>query len=497
MRAALLGITPGGSLVKEQLPEAPQDDTPSRDGFALAVDTSGVAGEGDDGDGGFWLDMPDLVEEGAEDEAAAAMAAGAEAQGGASLPEPAVAAAVPPPEGPGPGVAAPPGTTPWAVPAVPSLQPPLQAVKREEEPRPRGVVVAPPPPKKAAPAAPPLRDWELQRERKRQAMTLRDAGCKAICAIKHGLRQLGAQEDGRAFVPADWDTAFKPLLGSYIKFLLSRPDQFRVLEGDAPGLFTIENVATNQTVVAPAWGSWKKDWKKVKTEPKTEPKAEVKEELQGAMAICAGEHRPTWGRRAWGGDCWGGDRWAGDRWGGDRWRPAGGDRWAGGTSVSSGWGRSGAGGGHWPVGRGGGGEPWAPRDRVSAPLRPAPPVGPPPAALLGATRGPTRPPTPGGDAAATAPTPEVHGVAGGGGEDAPKDELADVEALAFTVEGEGGGEVEGEATDEGTKTFGGHISLDMHSGADLWGLLHDAKRAAAPGDLGSHAKRPRELPTGL
>jgi len=46
---------------------------------------------------------------------------------------------------------------------------------------------------------------------------------------------------------------FKPMLGSYIKFLLTRPDQFRVVEGTGPGLYTIEDVTGNKTVVAPSW----------------------------------------------------------------------------------------------------------------------------------------------------------------------------------------------------------------------------------------------------
>jgi len=98
----------------------------------------------------------------------------------------------------------------------------------------------------------PLTERELFVERRRSEATLRDLACKAICRIKQGLRQ-HSQEDGRAFVPKDWDSVFKPTLGPYIKFLLTRPDQFRVVEGRGPGLFTIEDVTGNKTVVAPSW----------------------------------------------------------------------------------------------------------------------------------------------------------------------------------------------------------------------------------------------------
>jgi len=99
---------------------------------------------------------------------------------------------------------------------------------------------------------------EIYREKKRQEASLRDTRCKAICVIKHALRKSGAQADGRPFTPKDWDTVFRPQLGPYLDFLLSRPDQFCVQEGGAPGLFTVQVVATNETVVAPEWGAWKK-----------------------------------------------------------------------------------------------------------------------------------------------------------------------------------------------------------------------------------------------
>lgn len=87
--------------------------------------------------------------------------------------------------------------------------------------------------------------------------TLRDITCKAVCTIKHGLRQPGAQSDGKPFIPANWETVFKPQLGSYMKFLISRPDQFRVVEGAGPGLYTVENITGDFTVQAPTWDTLK------------------------------------------------------------------------------------------------------------------------------------------------------------------------------------------------------------------------------------------------
>lgn len=91
----------------------------------------------------------------------------------------------------------------------------------------------------------------------RAVASLRDITCKAVCTIKHGLRQPGVQSDGKPFIPADWDTVFKPQLGSYMKFLVSRPDQFRVVEGAGPGLYTVENITGDVTVQAPTWETLK------------------------------------------------------------------------------------------------------------------------------------------------------------------------------------------------------------------------------------------------
>lgn len=106
-------------------------------------------------------------------------------------------------------------------------------------------------PKKVNPEE-PRDEFEIFREAKRAESGLRDASCRAICRIKHGVRQLGAQSDGRPFVPSDWDEVFKPKLGSYKKFLMSRPDQFRIVDGGGPGFYTID-IVLNEVVVAPSW----------------------------------------------------------------------------------------------------------------------------------------------------------------------------------------------------------------------------------------------------
>jgi len=270
-RAAFLGITPGASEVKEQLRE---DELP--DGFVPAVG----------GDEGFWPDMPDAVEECGEEATVAPSQA-------PSLPLPEGQRLVTlraSPSSSSSGLAVPTAASDQLgasakarAPFPQEVKPQNFVVKEELGGKGRGIQVPPPPKREIKTQAPgSLRNWELEREKKRQALSLRDAGAKAICAIKHALRQPGAQEDGKAFVPEDWDKEFKPMLGSYIKFLLSRPDQFRVIEGSAPGLFTVENVASTETVKAPAWGAWKKDWKG-KSEVKRELKSEVKEEFRGGQ----------------------------------------------------------------------------------------------------------------------------------------------------------------------------------------------------------------------
>lgn len=104
---------------------------------------------------------------------------------------------------------------------------------------------------------PPAKDWEVRRDSRRKEAFFRDVSCKAICQIKHGLRQSDAYEE-MPFKPKDWEKTFQPLLGDYLKFVLSRPDQFEIVTvpGAPPEVFLIQNVAGNATVVAPAWRSW-------------------------------------------------------------------------------------------------------------------------------------------------------------------------------------------------------------------------------------------------
>jgi len=145
------------------------------------------------------------------------------------------------------------------------IAPPKLVTKAKVETKVQKENIVPPPAKKmkweAAPAhkapAPddqnkPLTQFEVQREQRRtQAMT-RDVGARALCKIKAGVRQAGAQKDGRPFIPADWETVFQPTLGSYKRFILSRPDQFRIIEGAGAGSYKVK-VVSNELVTAPSW----------------------------------------------------------------------------------------------------------------------------------------------------------------------------------------------------------------------------------------------------
>eukprot|EP00434_Breviolum_minutum_P024970 symbB.v1.2.022056.t1/scaffold1941.1/size95522/2 len=116
--------------------------------------------------------------------------------------------------------------------------------------------------------------------RKSAELAQRDLTCKAICRVKRGLRLGGT--NGRPFIPEDWDTTFKPSLGSYIRFLLSRPDQFKVTEGAGPGLFTLEDITGNEVLthdeVTAAKG---KKGKTKKGDPKGSPKSGSKGSAKG------------------------------------------------------------------------------------------------------------------------------------------------------------------------------------------------------------------------
>lgn len=109
---------------------------------------------------------------------------------------------------------------------------------------------------------------------RREEQDKKDLAMKAICQIKHTLRKqtkLTGSSGGQHLLLRSWDSDFREQLGAYIKFLLSRPDQFHVMEGGGPGLFTVENIAGTETVVAPAWGAWRKDQDKSRPAIKSEP----------------------------------------------------------------------------------------------------------------------------------------------------------------------------------------------------------------------------------
>lgn len=95
-------------------------------------------------------------------------------------------------------------------------------------------------------------DHEVFVHQKRSEATLRDITCKAVCATKRSLRQPGAQADGRPAIPPNWDEDFKPQLGSFMKFVLGRPDQFRLVEGSGPGFYSVENTAGTEIAKPPS-----------------------------------------------------------------------------------------------------------------------------------------------------------------------------------------------------------------------------------------------------
>ncbi|CAK0887538.1 unnamed protein product [Prorocentrum cordatum] len=313
-RAAALGIIPEGSFASRGSAEEAGAGPSSQPSWPPAepaaawrehedVGPAAVAdpyGDPDD----FWPEMPDALDEAERPGPAAGTPGGA---GGAppwrQAPSQQASSLRPPPAGsrllslrpsgltprtPGAGQAqpAPPalgaprpstacGSRGWASRALgrPALVPRV----KEELAAPARWSSAPSAPVKAelnVKSERPLKNWEVDRDKKRKEALKRDTACKAICVIKHGLRQPEAQAmqlDGKGYIPDNWDADFKEHLGSYVKFLLTRPDQFKVTEGSGPGLFTVENVAGNDTVPpekVPAWGSWRKGGKApgVKTE---------------------------------------------------------------------------------------------------------------------------------------------------------------------------------------------------------------------------------------
>jgi len=76
---------------------------------------------------------------------------------------------------------------------------------------------------------------------------------EVLAMILKGIYDPESQKDGKAFVPADWSTKFKPKLGPYKKFLQAHPDDFALVE-DGTGNFIIkrpEDVDPNEQTKSP------------------------------------------------------------------------------------------------------------------------------------------------------------------------------------------------------------------------------------------------------
>jgi len=150
---------------------------------------------------------------------------------------------------------------------------------------------------RAAPSNAPLAGWELFKVQKLNEADLRNTGAKAICHIKRCLRQQGAQVDGSSVTPADWDTAFMPVLGSFKKFILSRPDQFRIITGAEPGYFTIA-IVPQEVVVAPEKGKGKGKGKD--KDGKGKGKDKGKDQGGKSWGKGKGQTKGTKGAKPWG-----------------------------------------------------------------------------------------------------------------------------------------------------------------------------------------------------
>eukprot|EP00927_Polykrikos_kofoidii_P056889 TRINITY_DN50981_c0_g1_i1.p1 TRINITY_DN50981_c0_g1~~TRINITY_DN50981_c0_g1_i1.p1 ORF type:complete len:174 (+),score=33.61 TRINITY_DN50981_c0_g1_i1:63-584(+) len=56
---------------------------------------------------------------------------------------------------------------------------------------------------------------------------------KAVKIILEGISTPAMQNSTKAYIPKDWSETYKPSLGAYKKFVLSRPEVFTVFEHDA------------------------------------------------------------------------------------------------------------------------------------------------------------------------------------------------------------------------------------------------------------------------
>jgi len=112
--------------------------------------------------------------------------------------------------------------------------------------------------KKTASATPEGKRAATEAEKK-------EAMQKAIAVIEEGLRKgRGGQESGHRWMPLNWHTEFKPLLGPYKKFVLSC-DSFRVENGENPERYTVhirdkEAPQSNGSIMQQA-GTNSRDWK--------------------------------------------------------------------------------------------------------------------------------------------------------------------------------------------------------------------------------------------
>merc|ERR1712187_1100304 len=74
-----------------------------------------------------------------------------------------------------------------------------------------------------------------------------------VAMILEGIANPELQKEGKAFVPSEWSTKYKPTLGPYKKFLLAHPDEFTLIE-DGTGKFIIkrpQDVGPNELKEAP------------------------------------------------------------------------------------------------------------------------------------------------------------------------------------------------------------------------------------------------------
>mmetsp|Transcript_101822 Transcript_101822/g.255259 ORF Transcript_101822/g.255259 Transcript_101822/m.255259 type:complete len:252 (-) Transcript_101822:131-886(-) len=86
---------------------------------------------------------------------------------------------------------------------------------------------------------------------------------KAVELIKKGLQENPtAQDNGHPYIPKEWSTEMKPILGGYRKFL-EKSSEFIVVQGDNPAKFTVQPSDGKGAAGSPRWeaairGAWQK-----------------------------------------------------------------------------------------------------------------------------------------------------------------------------------------------------------------------------------------------